>query len=342
MIRIGIICPSEIAFRRFLPALQKASCHFTYVGVAIARPEEWFSDLSNVPEERILEQQFNEMAKATSFGGKVFKGYETIIESTEIDALYIPLPPALHYKWARLALLNGKHVLVEKPLTCFLKDTEDLISIAAERELALHENYMFIFHKQIEELEEIVKRNDTIGVPRLYRLSFGFPRRCLTDFRYNKKLGGGALLDAGGYTLKYAGVLLGETARLTAAQVNYDPDFDVDVFGSATMVNEDGLTAQLAFGIDNDYRCDIEVWGSKGTLTSGRILTAPVGYTPTYTIKQNQEFTTYEFSKDDAFYKSLLVFAECIDNAKTRKDNYEILRKQSKYVQDFRDLSQLD
>ena len=44
MIRIGIICPSEIAFRRFLPALQKALDKFTFVGVAIASPEEWFGD----------------------------------------------------------------------------------------------------------------------------------------------------------------------------------------------------------------------------------------------------------------------------------------------------------
>ena len=342
MIRLGVICPSEIAFHRFLPALQKASDHFSYVGVAIARPDEWFSDLSDVLEERIVEQQSNEMAKAASFGGKLFKGYETIIKSAEIDAIYIPLPPALHYKWARLALLNGKHVLVEKPLTCYLKDTEDLISIAAERGLALHENYMFVFHKQIGELDEIVKKNDIIGVPRLYRLSFGFPRRSLTDFRYNKRLGGGALLDAGGYTLKYAGILLGETARLTTAQVNYDPATDVDIFGSATMVNNEGLTAQIAFGIDNDYRCEIEVWGSRGTLTSGRVLTAPVGYTPTYIIKHNQEYTTYELSEDDAFYKSLLMFAECIDKAKVRDENYAILRKQSKFIQDFRDLSRLN
>ena len=341
MIRIGVICPSEIAFRRFLPALRKASDRFTYVGVAIAAPEEWFADLSDVPEEKIAEQQSNEMAKAAKFGGKVFRGYETIIKSNEIDAIYIPLPPALHYKWARSALLNGKHVLVEKPLTCLLEDTADLISIAAEHELALHENYMFVFHKQIEELNGIIKRGDTIGVPRLYRLSFGFPRRSLTDFRYNKRLGGGALLDAGGYTLKYASMLLGETARLTTAHMNYDPDFDVDIFGSATMVNDEGLTAQIAFGMDNDYRCDVEVWGSKGTLTSGRILTAPVGYTPTYTVKQNQEYSTYEFSEDDAFLKSLLRFTECVDNPKIREENYAILRRQSEFVQDFIDLSRL-
>ena len=41
MIRIGILCPSEIAFRRFLPALRKCE-QFQYVGVATASVNEWF------------------------------------------------------------------------------------------------------------------------------------------------------------------------------------------------------------------------------------------------------------------------------------------------------------
>ena len=317
--------------------MKKASDRFSFTGVAIASPEEWFGDLSKVSDEQIATQQAKELEKAETFGGKVFRGYETIIKSVEIDAIYLPLPPALHYKWAKLALQNGKHVFLEKPSTCYLKDTEDLISLASAKGLALHENYMFVYHNQITELNEIVAKGEQIGKPRLYRIAFGFPRRSLTDFRYNKKLGGGALLDAGGYTMKYASLLLGETAKVTTAQVNYDPDFEVEIFGSATMVNDEGMTAQLAFGMDNDYHCDIEVWGSKGTLTSGRILTC----VPDYTIKQNQEYNKYSFSKDDAFLKSITRFGECVNNERVRKENYEILRRQSALVQQFRNLSNL-
>lgn len=338
---MGIICPSEIAFRRFLPALKKASDVFSFAGVAIASPEEWFGDLSNVTEEQKTSQQAKELEKAETFGGKIYKGYETIIKSDDIDAIYLPLPPALHYKWAKLALENGKHVFLEKPSTCYLKDTEDLVSIASAKGLALHENYMFVFHNQIAELNAIVADGGQIGKPRLYRILFGFPRRSLNDFRYNKKLGGGALLDAGGYTMKYASLLLGNTARVTTAQVNYDPDFEVEIFGTATMVNDEGMTAQLAFGMDNDYHCDIEVWGSKGTLTSGRILTAPVGCVPDYTIKQNQEYKKYSFSEDDAFYKSIMRFAGCVSNSEVRENNYGVLLRQSTLVQQFRELSHL-
>lgn len=345
MIRIGIICPSEIAFRRFMPALKKAENVIAFAGIGYASPEEWFGDLSNVSSEAIKEQQDRECAKAQTFidayGGKIYPGYEALIESKDVDAIYLPLPPALHYKWAKLALKNGKHVFVEKPSTCYLKDTEELISIAREKKLALHENYMFVFHNQIKELNEIIDEGTKIGKPRLFRITFGFPRRSLTDFRYNKKLGGGALLDAGGYTMRYATELLGKTAKVTTAQVNYDPDFEVEIFGTATMVNDEGLTAQLAFGMDNDYRCDIEVWGSKGTITSGRILTAPVGCVPNYTLKQNQEYSQYNFSEDDAFFKSIQRFVNCVEDNNVKLENYDILLKQEQLVQQFRELSHL-
>lgn len=337
MIRIGIICPSEIALRRFLPALQKA-VDFSFVAVGIASPEEWFGDVGKVSAADIQEQQSRELSKAKVFtdqyGGEVIKGYSSLLASDGIDAVYIPLPPALHHKWAKKALQHGKHVFVEKPSTTSLSDTEELISIASEKGLALHENYMFVFHSQLDEINKIV-RDGEIGDVRLYRISFGFPRRAIMDFRYNKALGGGALLDAGGYCLKYANYLLGGDSHVETAQSNYVSGFEVDMYGSATLSNHRGEIAQVAFGMDNDYRCDIEIWGSLGTLASGRILTAPVGYVPTYTIKKNQSVEKRTLSPDDSFLKSILFFESCVLDGKSRARNYELLRKQASLVEEF-------
>lgn len=339
MIKIGIICPSEIAFRRFLPALQEAE-GFQFVGVAIASPAEWFGDsLSNISNEAIESQQNAEMKKAESFvekfGGTVFRSYEEILSLDEVDAIYIPLPPALHYEWCKLAFINGKHVFVEKPATTDANATADLISLAKQYQLALHENYMFVFHEQLKVLDDLIK-NGEIGDVRLYRISFGFPRRPMSDFRYNKNLGGGALLDAGGYTIKYANYLLGNTAKVINANLNYISEFEVDVFGTATMRNDEGLTAQLAFGMDNDYKCDIEIWGSKGIITSSRILTSPAGFVPNYSIKKNQEFKTIDLPEDDAFLKSINYFKNCINDAGVRENNYKIIQKQADLVAQFK------
>lgn len=339
MIRIGIICPSEIAFRRFMPALKKADKNIVFAGIGYASPKEWFGDTSKVSEVTINEQQERERAKAKTFidafGGKIYEGYQDLIESSDVDAIYLPLPPALHYKWAKMALECGKHVFVEKPSTTCLADTDSLIQIASGKGLALHENYMFVFHDQLKALDDVVKKGE-IGDVRLYKISFGFPLRAKNDFRYNKALGGGALLDAGGYTMKYANYLLGDSAKVVTAQANYIDGFEVEMFGSCTMVNDEGITAQLAFGMDNDYKCDVEIWGSKGTITSNRILTAPEGFVPTYTIKKNQDFETRNLPADDAFLKSINHFVLCINDNDVRRNNYRILYQQEKLVEEFK------
>ena len=336
MMRIGIICPSEIAFRRFLPALKEAGC-FEYAGVAIASKEEFVGATDEIlTKERAKAQTF-----VDSYGGKIYEGYKTLIESEDVDAIYLPLPPGLHYKWAKAALDAGKHTLVEKPCTIALANTEDLLKEAGEKGLAVHENYMFAFHDQIEAVNGIV-RSGEIGDVRLYRISFGFPMRAQNDFRYNKALGGGALLDCGGYTMKYASMLLGPTAKLKYAQSNNIEGFSVDMYGSAAMVNDEGVTAQIAFGMDHNYKCELEVWGSKGTLYTNRILTAPAGFVPEVVIRKGNEEEKCNLPADDAFKKSILHFCECIKDAEVRKENYETLLRQARLVEQFKQMSNLD
>lgn len=336
MKRIGIICPSEIAFRRFLPALKEAAC-FEYAGMAIASKEEFVGATDEIlSKERAKAQTF-----VDNYGGKIFEGYSTLIHSDEVDAIYLPLPPGLHYQWAKEAVAAGKHILVEKPCTIALATTEALLKAAQEKGLAAHENYMFAFHDQLKAINDIVKSGE-IGDVRLYRVSFGFPMRAQNDFRYNKALGGGALLDCGGYTFKCASLLLGHSAKMKYAQSNNIEGFDVDMYGSAAIVNDDGVTAQVAFGMDHNYKCELEVWGSKGTLYTNRILTAPAGLVPEVIIRKGNEEEKRNLPADDAFKKSILHFCHCIENKAAREENYNTLLRQAKLVEDFKQLSGLN
>lgn len=336
MKRIGIICPSEIAFRRFLPALKEAGC-FEYAGVAIASKEEFMGATDEIlAKERAKAQTF-----VDSYSGKIFEGYKTLIHSDEVDAIYLPLPPGLHYKWAKEALSAGKHILCEKPCTTALATTEDLLNDANAKGLAAHENYMFAFHDQLKAVDDIVKSGE-IGDVRLYRISFGFPMRAQNDFRYNKALGGGALLDCGGYTFKYAAMLLGPTAKMKYAQSNNIQGFNVDMYGSAALVNDEGVTAQVAFGMDHNYKCELEVWGSKGTIYTNRILTAPAGFVPEVIIRKGNEEEKRNLPADDAFMKSILHFSKCIEDVETRKTNYETLLRQARLVEQFKQLANID
>lgn len=335
--RIGVICPSEIAIRRFMPALQQCK-NFTFAGLGVFSKEERFG-MKSIRDTFFEETLEIERRKAKVFidqyGGRIFDSYREIATSSEIDALYIPLPPALHSKWTKLALENGKHVLVEKPSTISAEDTRELVRIADDKNLALHENYMFAFHDQLDSIDKIIKSGE-IGEVRLYRISFGFPRRAENDFRYNKALGGGALIDAGGYTIRYAMRLLGENATLKYAQSNFLDEFEVDIYGSAALVNDDGVTVQIAFGMDNNYKCELEVWGSKGCLTTGRVLTAPANFVPTATIRKGNTDSIIDLPKDDAFLKSINYFFDCINNIDMRKQNYYEITKQAEIVDEFK------
>lgn len=327
-IRIGVLCPSEIAFRRFMPALAKNE-KFEFIGISSANAEEWFGEPTDTLVEAEREKACNFVK---TYNGKLFSSYNALLSSDEIDAVYIPLPPALHYRWAKAALESGKHVLLEKPFTTSLKDTEELIAIAKKNDLAVHENYMFVYHTQLEWIKQKISAG-AIGDIRLIRIDFGFPFRGANDFRYNKALGGGALLDCGGYTVKLAGMLLGDTAKVTASQLNSKDGFEVDIYGSATLTNDNGLTAQVSFGMDNSYKCSLEVWGSTGTLYTNRILTAPDGFEPTVLIRQGNEEQSFTLAADDTFGKSIEHFGRCIGNEAVRIAHYDEIISQSARVE---------
>lgn len=332
--KIGVICPSEIAFRRFVPALKQCNL-FQFAGVAVADCTEY----EGASEEVLSKEVEKAKVMQTEYGGDIYHGYHSLIEADDVDAVYLPLPPALHFQWASRVLQAGKHVLVEKPCTTSLKATETLAAMAGEQHLVLHENYMFTFHRQMEQIKEIVDSGQ-LGEVRLYRIDFGFPMRAKTDFRYNKALGGGALLDCAGYTMRCASFFLGPTAEVVCGMKKGIEGFEVDMYGSATMRNAEGVAAQLAWGMDNNYRCSLDVWGSKGSLHTDRIMTAPAGFTPHATIKLgNDEPFVVSLKADDAFKKSIEHFGRCIKDDGERLSNYEQIRHQAQLIDQYSKLT---
>lgn len=335
-LRIGILGPSDIAFRRFLPAL-KNSEHFECAGVAIAKPHERNQSYNDHELKAMLKKS---MQKAEDFlknyQGAIFNGYEELLSSS-IEAIYIPLPPALHYVWAKKALDYGKHVLLEKPFTTNLPDTKKLLKIAEQQGLAVHENYAFCYHEQINKIRQLIKDRE-IGEIRQIRAAFGFPYRGAADFRYDRELGGGALLDSGVYPIKLSTLFLGKTAQIMTAALQSAKEHKVDVFGSATLENDDGITAQVSFGMDNFYKCELEIWGSEGCIYAPRIFTAPANLTATVLVKK-QEVRVFEIARNDQFLGSIDHFYHCIADNTLRLKSYAEIEAQSRQIDDILNLT---
>jgi len=319
--RLGILGTSDIALRRFLPALRKQG-YFQYAGVATR----------NVQSEKAR-------AFKTSFGGEIYGSYAELLSDESIGAVYIPLPPALHFEWAKKALLAGKHVLLEKPFCTNAQDTQELLRLAEEKRLAMHENYMFLYHGQLAEIKKMLATGE-LGEIRLMRMAFGFPKRGEKDFRYNKELGGGALLDCGGYPVRLALELLGETMEVVQASLSQPPGYEVDLYGSAVLQNENGLSAQIAFGMDNAYKCELEIWGSKATLIAPRIFTAGADFAPELIIRNSSDENSLKLASDDQFLHSIKRFAEKTQNFAI-SDNANVL-KQARLVEEIEEKGRRD
>ncbi|HEY4544170.1 MAG TPA: Gfo/Idh/MocA family oxidoreductase, partial [Tissierellaceae bacterium] len=116
--RIGILGAASIARDRFLPSLSKQDL-VKCVAIAARNPEG----------ERIKEI-------SERYNIDIYESYDAIIEDQTIDSVYIPLPPALHFEWAKKALNAGKNVFLEKPATITYKQIEELVSLAKTNNLA--------------------------------------------------------------------------------------------------------------------------------------------------------------------------------------------------------------
>ncbi len=311
MFRIGILGAADIAFNRFLPALEKVQ-GVQCAGVASNSPDKLrrFVDKYNI---------------------HVYESYDEVIQDENVDCIYVPLPPVFHYEWAKKALLAGKHVFLEKPSTISAEQTRELVWLAGSMGLVLQENYMFQYHAQLADIEKIIASGE-LGKLRLVRTSFGFPRRAGGDFRYVKELGGGTMLDNGGYTIKLINRLLGRSTRLVASRLDYDEETGVDIFGTAEFMNADGVLAQAAFGMDCQYQCSLELWGSKGRLTTGRIYTTPDGFVPTALIETGAGSRSIELASCDAFEESIKMYLRAVDDDGLRADMAQELVRQAEFV----------
>lgn len=332
-IRIGILGASDIAFRRFLPALKTVE-KFEFAGVAVADCRERGGGFDEKSYESLLVKKREKAQKfVDNYGGKIYQGYGNLISSEDVDAVYVPLPPSLHFAWCYKALAAGKHVLSEKPCTTSLKDTAKLTALAEEKGLALYENYAFGLHRQIAKIRELLEEG-TIGELRLIRTAFGFPYRSAEDFRYDKKMGGGALLDCGGYALKAVQLFTGGGLHVVMSALHHTDRHDVDMYGSAVLTDQNSVEAQIAFGMDNSYKCELEIWGSRACILAPRIFTPPAEMETQIIIKGQTE-EVIKTAPDDQFAHAIEYFGSCTENPEMRENVRKEILAQSRLVDEM-------
>jgi len=320
-IKIGVLGAANIAERYILPAINNLEANFDLIGIS----------------SRSLEKA---QKIALQFETKAYEGYDSIINNETIEAVYIPLPNSMHFKWAEKALLNGKHVLMEKSLGCTYQEVLHLTNIAIDNKLVLFENFQFRFHPQLNQIINILNKN-VIGEIRSLRASFGFPPfKDSQNIRYNSELGGGALLDAGAYTTKISQILLGKELLVKAASLNYNDQYSVDIWGGAFLQNtKTGVFAELSFGFDNFYQCGIEILGTKGKLSTNRLFTSPPGHQPSILLETTTGKETISIDPANHFEQMLLHFYNLVNNVKQMDDEHKNNLDQARLLSEIKKIA---
>jgi len=313
-IRIGVMGGASIAERLMIPAIQSLQNQFELVAIASRTKEnaQKFSDLFNV--EGIV-------------------GYDELLKRNDINAIYMPLPTGLHHEWIAKSIESNKHVLAEKSLSMDFNNAKKLVDFAKSKKLLLMENFMFRYHSQHKYVFSALE-NGEIGSFRLFRAQFGFPPLGENNFRYNMALGGGALLDAAAYTVRASLWFLGSEQTVESATLYFKND--VDLFGNATLLSSNGIISQLSFGFDNYYRCNYEIWGSKGNIIVERAFTPKPNDKPPILIERNGQSERLEMGMDNHFINILKEFYVSIyDN--NHEKHFEDILSQSKVLTDIRE-----
>ena len=97
-----------------------------------------------------------ERAQKANHGIQVAADASEIISSTEIDAVAIVTPVWTHFELAKAALENGKHVFVEKPFTSTSAQADELINLAARKNLTIMVDHTFLFTGAVRKIKELL------------------------------------------------------------------------------------------------------------------------------------------------------------------------------------------
>lgn len=218
------------------------------------------------------------LEKARHFGaehgsGRCHGSYEELLEDDGVQAIYIATPHPMHAEWAIKAAEHGKHVLCEKPLTTNHAEAMAVVDAAYRHDVVLLEAYAYRCHPRTRQLMELV-RSGVIGDVHHIQSSYSFRGPDDVNGRLLRHdLGGGGILDVGGYPVSMCRLLAGAATGEAFAEPDeisgagqVGADSRVDEWAIATLRFPGEIVGQVATGVRLAADDTLHVFGSEGYL----------------------------------------------------------------------------
>jgi predicted dehydrogenase len=195
-----------------------------------------------------------------------------MLADEKVDAVYVATPHPLHEEQALACIAAGVPVLCEKPLAMNSEGARRVFDAANAAGVFVLEGYMYRCHPLIPELVKRLQRG-AIGKVRHIRADFGFhtprdPRSRLFD----PKLGGGCILDVGGYPVSLArlvaGVALGapQAEPISISAAGAIGPTGVDEFATALLTFAGEISALVTCAVSHEVGTTVVVYGEEGKI----------------------------------------------------------------------------
>jgi predicted dehydrogenase len=209
---------------------------------------------------------------------------EDLLALNSVQAVTISTPPSFHYQQAKSAILAGKHILVEKPVTMNAKEAINLYNLSQRYQVVSATDFEFRCVPQWQYLKDLLDRNH-VGKKRLIQIDWlvqgrADPKR-VWNWYSQKAYGGGALGAIGSHVFDYVRWLFGDIKSISAqlsTRLGDRPDLNgvmrpVDADDSCNILLElsDGTPCNIALSTVT-YRGRghwLSVYGENGTLVLG-------------------------------------------------------------------------
>lgn len=223
------------------------------LGAARVAPVVLINPAKENAEVMVAAVATRDVSRAESFAAeygipRVHDSYEALIADPELDAIYNPLPNALHGRWTRAALAAGKHVLCEKPFTANAAEAREVAELAAKSDRVVMEAFHYRYHPSILRAEQIIASGE-LGKLKRVEAALCVPLPKFSDIRYDYALAGGATMDVGCYAVHLVRLLGGSTPEVISAQAKLrDPRVDR------------AMTAEMRFAAGHTGRVRCSLW----------------------------------------------------------------------------------
>ena len=145
------------------------------------------------------QEKAEEKAKAWNIP-KAYGSHEALLADVDVDIVYISAVNSAHYKWAKAALLCGKHVICEKPCTTTETQTRELFALAREKGLFLMEAQKMLFLPAVLAVKEAIN-SGKLGKIRMAEFNHSF-YGSYNNWMYDEAAGGGPLLSSAIYVVE--------------------------------------------------------------------------------------------------------------------------------------------